>query len=289
MNDMESKVGVFAGGAAHGAYTVGLHSKLEKQYDIYIGTSTGALIALYLACARLDPRFYDWLVYEYSNTDNKEMYGSKPPFKNGKLSMTRLFFSFFRMHRKNRNYMYDISTPLRAKIIKYFKPAHFIALRQKGINVIVTSKNVDVKKSPTTYTSILRDDMTYDRFVDWVVASASIPFFAKPTTINGYQYVDGGVLDPVPTALLKNYKDIDIWLSHSKQAEQQINAKANSWGKLAMNLFNDIRYEIKMDDLKDIKANVYHSRVLDWDSADFDTKKMREAIRLGQQDGYKQT
>ena len=44
-----------------------------------------------------------------------------------------------------------------------------------------------------------------------------------------------------------------------------------------------------MDDLKDIKANVYHSRVLDWDSADFDTKKMREAIRLGQQDGYKQT
>ncbi len=277
------KAGLFAGGASWGAYWAGYHSVKKPIYDAYIGTSTGALIALFLALGRTDGRFYQYLLHEYSTTTNREMYGWFQPFnKNGKMNKVKLLAATIQMMRKDRNYIYDISKALESNIRAYFKPSHFLELRRKKIDVIVTVKNADVKKSRTEYVSILDEAMTYDRFIDYVVASASIPFFAKPRVINGTQYVDGGVLDPIPTEIIKDYEDVDIYLMHSLQDEQTILSPATTWSKLAANLFNDIRYEIKMDDVnKATNATVYHSIPFDWNSANFDSEKMKEAIRKG--------
>ena len=281
------KAGIFAGGAAWGAYLVGVLTSKRPQYDAFIGTSTGALIALFLALGRIDPKFYDYLIHEYSNTDNREMYGRFSPFKrNGKVNKLFMIGAVIRMIKRDTNYMYDITPALRYKIRRYFKERHFDELRKRKINVIVTSKNVDFKKSGTMYTSILRVDMTYNRFVEHVVSSAAIPFFAKPVVVNGQQHVDGGVLDPVPnTDLVGSYEEIEIWLAHSKQSEQPVSNKADSWMKLALNLFNDIRYEIKMDDVNAVTdATVHHARHMDWNSAHFDYTLMRKAIKRGQED-----
>ena len=278
--------GIFAGGAAWGAYLVGVLTSKRPQYDALIGTSTGALIALFLALGRIDTKFYDYLIYEYSNTSNREMYGRFSPFKrNGKVNKLFMLGAVIRMIKRDSNYMYDITPALRSKVKRYFKERHFDELRKRRINVIVTSKNVDFKRSGTTYTSILRDDMTYNRFIEHVVSSAAIPFFARPVVINGQQYVDGGVLDPVPTNLVADYDEVEIWLAHSKQSEQLVANKADTWMKLALNLFNDIRYEIKMDDINAVTdATVHHARHMDWNSAHFDRTLMREAIKRGQDD-----
>ena len=278
--------GIFAGGAAWGAYLVGVLTSKRPQYDAFIGTSTGALIALFLALGRIDTKFYDYLIYEYSNTSNREMYGRFSPFKrNGKVNKLFMLGAVIRMIKRDSNYMYDITPALRSKVKRYFKERHFDELRKRRINVIVTSKNVDFKRSGTTYTSILRDDMTYNRFIEHVVSSAAIPFFARPVVINGQQYVDGGVLDPVPTNLVADYDEVEIWLAHSKQSEQLVANKADTWMKLALNLFNDIRYEIKMDDINAVTdATVHHARHMDWNSAHFDRTLMREAIKRGQDD-----
>ena len=283
---MENKAGIFAGGAAWGAYLVGVLTSSRPKYDSFIGTSTGALIALFLALGRLDPKFYDYLIHEYSNTDNREMYGRFPPFKrNGKVNKVFMIGAAINMIRRDKKNMYDITPALRSKVKRYFKEKHFNELRKRRINVIVTSKNVDFKRGGTTYTSILRDDMTYNRFVEHVVSSAAIPFFAKPVLINGQQYVDGGVLDPVPTNLVGSYEEIDIWLAHSKQAEQLVSNRADNWMKIALNLFNDIRYEIKINDINAVTdATVHHARHMDWNSAHFNRTLMREAIKRGQDD-----
>lgn len=280
------KAGLFSGGAAWGAYLVGKLYKKRPIYDAYIGTSTGALIALFLALGRLDKRFYELLAYEYCNTDNKEMYGFFHPFtKSGSFSKLKMIGAGIIMMRNDRNYLYDITPALRTKITKYFKEEHFNALRKEKIDVIVTRKNADMRRSRTEYVSILSPAMSYERFVDSVVASAAIPFFAKPVIINGFQYVDGGVLDPVPTELFSKYKNVDIYLIHSQQDEQAYSSPSDGWLKLANNLFNDIRYEIKMDDINTVtNADIFYSRKLNWNSANFDKKKMREAFNKGIED-----
>jgi predicted acylesterase/phospholipase RssA len=280
------RIGVFAGGAARGAEPVGKLTTLRKEYDTYIGTSTGALIALFMALGRIDSRFYDLLLYEYQNTTNREMYGWFQPYFNGKINKIKMVSAFANMVRKDSNYIYDISPGLHKKLERHFDESHFEQLRSQKIDVIVTNKNVDLKRSKTEYTSILQKGMNFERFKSRVVASASIPFFAKPTLINNFQYVDGGVLDPIPTAKLSGYVgcEIDIWLCHSEQEEQSVLNPASSWKELAANLFNDMRYEIKMDDLNTVKndCTIYYSRFYDWDSSNFDPKNMREAIKHGQ-------
>lgn len=281
------KAGLFSGGASWGAYLVGGLYKKRPIYDAYIGTSTGALIALFLALGRLDKKFYELLAHEYCNTDNREMYGTMfhPFLKSGKMSKIKTISAGINMLRTDRTHLYDITPALRTKIRTYFKEEHFHQLRKEKIDVIVTAKNVDMRRSRTKYTSILELGMTYDRFIDWVVSSAAIPFFAAPVIVNGFQYVDGGVLDPVPTELFNKYEKVDIYLMHSRQDEQAFSSPANDWKSLALNLFNDIRYEIKMDDINAVtNAKLFYSRKLDWNSADFNKAKMRKAFKKGLED-----
>jgi predicted acylesterase/phospholipase RssA len=192
------------------------------------------------------------------------------------------------MAYKKRNYLYSIDKPLRAKIVKYFTEKEFDELRKQKIDVIVTRKNADMKRSKTEYISILQKFMTYERFVDCVVASASIPMFAQPTVINGFQYVDGGVLDPIPTALLSQYVgcEIDIWLCHSGQEEQAVSNPSDSWTTLLSNLLNDMRFEIRNDDLNTVKndCTVYYARYYEWSASNFNIKNMRKSIQEGIRD-----
>lgn len=280
------KAGLFAGGASWGAWTVGVHTELRKEYDAYIGTSTGALIALFLALGRLDPVYYDILAYEYSTITNRQMYGWLSPYnRKGKISKVKLGFAFIRMIQADRNYAYDIGKEVRRRILKHFTSDLFHELRTRQIDVIVTVNCVSLKNQPTQYVSILDKAMTFRRFVDCVVASTSIPYFAKPVQWANFSYLDGGILDPTPTALIDKYDNPDIWLMHSLQSEEKSHREVDGWLKLAGSLFDGMRSEIKRGDLQDIKnATLYYSPVFDWAAADFNQKKMKAAIERGRKD-----
>lgn len=277
------KAGLFAGGAAHGAYWVGYHYKARPKYDAYIGTSTGALIALFLALGRIDPKFYEYILHEYQNTTNREMYGWFQPFKkNGKVNRAKMVMAGVNMIRKNDNHFYDITKALEKKIRKYFKPEHFDQLKANDIEVIVTAKNVDLINSGTFYASNLSGQMDYTRFLKFVVASAAIPYYSNPVMINGYRWVDGGVLDPAPTGVIGRFDEVDIYLCYSEVGKVPLYRKADSWGSLAVNLVNEMRHEIQREDIDDVtNANVYYIPRLNWNSANFDKALMRQAVNMG--------
>lgn len=278
--------GLFAGGASWGAWTVGVHTELKKEYDAYIGTSTGALIALFLALGRLDPVYYGILEHEYSNITNRQIYGWLSPYnRKGDISKVKLGLAFIRMIQQDRNYAYNIGQEVRRRILKHFTPELFHELRAKQIDVIVTVNCVSLKNQPTQYVSILEKAMTFNRFVDCVVASTSIPYFAKPVQWANFSYLDGGVLDPTPTALIDKYDNVDVWLMQSLQSEEKSYREVDGWLKLAGALFGGMRSEIKRGDLEKVKnATLYYSPVLYWAAADFNQSKMRKAIERGRKD-----
>jgi predicted acylesterase/phospholipase RssA len=258
------KAGLFAGGAGWGAWTVGVHTTLRKPYDVFIGTSTGAIIALFLALGRIDSIFYDLLVYEYSNITNRQMYGLLSPYnRRGKISKPKVIAAIVRMMYKERNHIYDIGEELYKRLSKRFTYNHFLELRRQKIDVIVTVNCVSLKNEPTQYVSVLDPSMTYERFKLSVVASASIPYAAKPVVWNNLSHLDGGVFDTAPTGLINKYQDPDIWLMHSLQSEQKSYREVDGWLKLAGALFSGMRAEIKRDDLKGVRgADVYYASSL---------------------------
>jgi predicted acylesterase/phospholipase RssA len=246
---MKKKVAIITGGGSHGAEVVGVLSQLKPKYDVYIGTSTGALISTLAACGK-----HKELVEGYSNITNKEMYGVLNPIKsNGKLNKVKLSLALLNMIRKNGLSAYDITKALEKLVRKYFTIQDFDKIRNNGTEVIVTAQCIDHINEDTEFFSILDPTMYYDKWVHCVVASAAIPFISKPVKLDGAAYVDGGTSDPIPSSILFNrFENSTIWvylMDSKRDLDQRLNV-VDGMGELVSRLFGIQRNAILGDDLK---------------------------------------
>lgn len=181
---------VVSGGGSKGAFAVGILMHLFDKYrqdgwfDIIGGSSTGALIApmvaLMAAPEGIKMPAYQTLIRYYTRTSTNEI-----------LKKKRLLEILLRFDCLNR------SDPLRKLISNSFPQEWFDWLRKdEAPRCYVCYVNFhDGKK----YFASPKDaNMTREKFIECMMASASVPVLMNSTAINDKVCYDGGIRDLIP-------------------------------------------------------------------------------------------
>lgn len=184
----------FSGGGDKGAFSVGVVKGLlekGKSYNMFSGTSTGALICPLLAAGKLDV-----LQHVYTNV------GYENIFSGGSFTSSAINVMF-------KNSIYEVDN-LKKLIYKYYDQEVFNILYNSEILVVVCTvcmengvityfTNKDIPGT-SEYRVIRWNDVNEMR--DSIFASCCQPVLMPPVDIDGFNYVDGGVKEFTPIDIL---------------------------------------------------------------------------------------
>lgn len=273
---------VISGGGSKGAFAGGvaqyLMTKEKRDYDLFIGTSTGSLMVSHLALGMLDE-----LKTLYTNV-NQESIFSNNPFKIKKVAGEKVvsirhlntLWNFL-----NGRKTFGESKNLRALIKNNITELMFEEIRKSNKEVVVTVSNLTANQ--IEYKS--SNDCTFEDFTDWIWGSCNYVPFMSLLEKDHCQYADGGFgsLVPIREAILRGATEIDAIILETEVS--QINrVPAKNPFSLLFDVFDFMlahveRHNITIGKLaannKNVKLNLYYTPiVLTTNSLVFDQKLM---------------
>lgn len=280
---------VISGGGSKGAFAGGvaeyLMKKERKEYDLFLGTSTGSLMVSHLALEMLDE-----LKDLYTNV-NQETIFSNNPFKIKKIAGEKVIsinhlntlWNFI-----NGRKTFGESKNLRSLIKKKVTPEMYHKIRANNKEVVVTVSNLTANQ--IEYKSI--QECTYNDFCDWIWGSCNYVPFMSLLEKNSCQYADGGFgsLVPIREAIIRGATEIDAIILETEVTQINKLPAKNPFSLLFdvfdFMLINVERHNITIGKLaassKDVKLNLYYTpTVLTTNSLVFDEKLMREWWKSG--------
>ena len=193
---------VISGGGSKGAWAGGVIQHLtedqEKDYDLYVGTSTGSLLAPLTSIRELSI-----LKEGYTSITSDDIFSVNPFNEDGSIKKWNAIKRFITIKTSLGE-----TYPLRDLIKKHFKEKHFEKLYKSDKEVIAVVANITDKR-PEFKSS---NDNTYEDFVDWLWASANAPMVTTVIEKDGNQYEDGAIYQhiPVQVAIENGATDIDV-------------------------------------------------------------------------------
>ena len=275
---------VISGGGSKGAFAGGVAQYLMKnkgkEYDLFLGTSTGSLMVSHLALGLLDE-----LKELYTNVNQKSIF-SNNPFKIKKVDGEKVIsirhlntlWNFL-----NGRKTFGESKNLRSLIKRNIKKEMYDEIRKKNKEVVVTVSNLTT--SQVEYKSI--QECSYEDFCDWIWGSCNYIPFMSLLEKNNYQYADGGfgALVPIREAILRGATEIDAIILETELT--QINKlPAKNPFSLLFNVFDFMLTHVEKHNIvigklaannKNVKLNLYYTpTVLTTNSLVFDKKLMRK-------------
>lgn len=194
------KTCVISGGGSWGAFTIGKLKTLKPDYDLVLGSSTGALMAPFVALGE-----WDRLIEVYSSVNNKSIFNVNPFNAKGNIKILNAAWRIISGKKTLGE-----SLNLYNLIQEIFTQEDYFRIRHLNKNVVVTVCNLETEESE--YHSI--NDHTYEDFCKYMWASSAFPFVSSIVEINGVDYVDGGTTENVPLreAVLLGGTDIDVFI-----------------------------------------------------------------------------
>ncbi|MDH7448314.1 patatin-like phospholipase family protein [Aquimarina sp. 2201CG14-23] len=200
---------VISGGGSKGAFAGGvaqyLIQDLGRQYDMFIGTSTGSLLVSHLALSKIEE------IKNFYTSVNQSSIFRNCPFiikkKRGFNSISINHFNVLSNLIKGRKSFGD-SRNLRDLIKNAISNEYFTMLQAGLQDVVVTVTNLSTNE--VEYKSI--KECTYEDFLDWVWISCNYPPFMSLVRKNNCDYVDGGLgsMVPIEEAIKRGAKEIDV-------------------------------------------------------------------------------
>ena len=286
---------VISGGGSKGAFAGGvaqyLMKKKKKDYDLFLGTSTGSLLVSHLALGKLNE-----LKEIYTSVNQRTIF-SNSPFKIKRIHGEKVISIRHRntlwnfiMGRKTFGESKNLRKLIRTKITEEV----YTQIRKTHKDVVVTVSNLT--RSRVEYKSIR--DCSYNDFCDWIWGSCNYIPFMSLLEKNHCQYGDGGfgALVPIREAILRGAKEIDAIILETEV--NQINKlPARNPFSLLMDVFDFMlehveRHNITIGKLlakhKDVQLNLYYTpTVLTTNSLIFDKELMRKWWKSGFQHAKK--
>ncbi|WP_421807170.1 patatin-like phospholipase family protein [Flagellimonas sp.] len=206
---------VISGGGSKGAFAGGvaqfLIQEAKRDYDLFVGTSTGSLLISHLALNKLDK-----IKDIYSNVNQDSIFNNCPFIikkKHGVESIAINHWNVLRNFLKGKK-TFGESENLRKLIRNSVTVEEFNELKASKMDVVVTVSNLSLNQ--VEYKSI--NDCTYDEFCDWIWISSNYTPFMSLAKRNGCEYADGGLgtLVPIEEALLRGATEVDVVVLHTE-------------------------------------------------------------------------
>lgn len=257
---------VISGGGSKGAYAGGVAQYLMevegKDYDMFLGTSTGSLLVPHLAAGEIDK-----LYHVYTNVKQSNIF-SVNPFnirKKGDREFVSIDFlntawQFIKMKRT-----FGESKALKRHIEKHFTKEEYDKVRATKDDVVVTVSNLS--KNRVEYKSI--KDYSYDEFCEWIWISCNYIPFMSLVKKNGFEYADGGLgcVIPIREAILRGATEVDAIVLESESMEYNKVLGKNPFS-LMINLFGHLADQLERNDItigklaarnRGVQLNLYYT------------------------------
>lgn len=213
--------GAFAGGVAE--YLI---RDIKRDYDLFIGTSTGSLLIPFLAIDEIEK-----IKKAYTSVTQSDIYNVCPftikKDKDGKILHTKInHLNTLKMFLKGKK-TFGEHNNLRKTIDKIYSEEDFIKGKASGKKVIVTVSNLT--KNIVEY-KYLRD-CSYKDFADWMWMSSSFVPFMSLGKKNGYEYADGGFgnIIPIEEAIDNGATEIDVIVLNPRHMEKVHSETTNAF------------------------------------------------------------
>lgn len=275
---------VISGGGSKGAFAGGVAEYLMKvrgkEYDLFLGTSTGSLMVTHLSVGMIDE------LRKLYTSVNQESIFSNNPFRirrvNGeKVISIRHLNTLWNLINGRKTF--GESRNLRSLIQSNITEKMFQEITDRNKEVVVTISNLSANQ--VEYKS--SKDCSYLDFCDWIWGSCNYVPFMSLLEKNGQQYADGGFgcLVPIREAIERGAKEIDAIILETEVTQLNRLPAKNPFALLfsvqEFMMEHVEKHNVTIGKLsakhRDVKLNLYYTpTVLTTNSLVFDQKKMKK-------------
>ena len=273
---------VISGGGSKGAFAGGVAQYLRevegKDYDLYLGTSTGSLLISHLALDKTQK------IKEVFTSVNQTSIFSSVPFVikrvHGQDQIGIDHFNVVRNFIKGKK-TFGESLNLKKLILDTLTKEEFEKLKASKKDIVITVSNLSL--NDVEYKSI--KDYGYEDFCEWIWISCNYTPFMSLVKKNGCEYADGGLgsMVPIEEAIKRGATHIDAIVLQTEVTYFNRMPSKNVFA-LIINLFSFMLDRIENQNIrigkfaaanKDVIINFYYTpTVLTTNSLIFDKIKM---------------
>lgn len=255
---------VISGGGSKGAFAGGvaqyLIEKEKRNYELYLGTSTGSLLIPHLALGNISK------VYDMYTSVNQRSIFSNNPFvvkKKGDQEYVAINHLNVLWQLLKGKRTFGESKNLRKNIKRTLSAEEFYLLKERSKDVVVTVSNLTMNR--VEYKSI--NDFDYEDFCDWIWMSCNYVPFMSLATKDGCEYADGGLgcVIPIREAIKRGATEVDAIILETETKEHSKVLGKNPFS-LLVNLYTFVLDQLESHDIiegrlaamnKDVKLNTY--------------------------------
>ena len=258
---------VISGGGAKGSWGGGVAQWLVesgKDYDMYVGTSTGNLLIPLTALKKMDQ-----LKTAYTTVTQCDIFRHSPfkvIKKNGKITSELRYLAIIWNMLVRGQKTFGDSSNLKLLIGKFFTEDDFNTLRKNKKEIFSCVANLT--EGHVEYRSSMEE--SYEDFCDYMYASTCMSPLMSLIDKNGCDYMDGGIFDniPIQKAIDRGATEIDVIALRPEGGSTGANARMHNALEIIQRAFDCMLKEIGNDDVsiakfvakdKDVTLNVYYT------------------------------